>query len=122
MTRRDGRPSMAETARRFLRTYFEEFRDKNRELLIERDALANPLKLFVLFESFIREKVLEANPDLAEVGNGPRIDNLVRRILPEFPQFLGVWLEGFATIPASPPLQTPTVRKGFVKGRMEREE
>ncbi len=121
MSRRDGKPTMAGTARHYLRLYFEEFLDKNRDLLIGRDALASPLKLFVLYESFVREKVLEANPDLAEMGNGPRLDALVRRIIPEFPQFIGVWLEGFDTVPGSPPLQTPNVRKGFVKGKLDEE-
>ena len=119
MTRSEGKPTMAGTARLYLRMYLDEFMEKQRDLLIECNALANPLTLWVLFESFLREKVLDANPDLAEMGNGPRVDALVRRILPEFPQFIGVWLEGFDTVPASPPLQTPNVRKGFVKGRLD---
>jgi hypothetical protein len=86
------------------------------------NARGNPLKLFVLYEDFIRRKVLDANPALRdetpdgrELVREARVGALVRRILPEFDQFIAAWLDRFE----SPPLQTPTsdVRRGIVRGQ-----
>ena len=76
------------------------------------------------------ELVLEANPSLREERTGmtgsqefvheARVGALVRRILPEFAQFIAAWLDRFDTIPLQPPTadaRTPDVRRGIVRAR-----
>ena len=126
LRKRDGSVNITRAGRFYTSFYLDQFYETHRELLMTLDALANPLKLFVLYEDFVRGLVLEANPGLREERPGggefvheARIGALVRRILPEFPQFIAAWLDRFEM----PPFQTPAVRrKGFVKGRRIEED
>ena len=110
LRKRDGTTNIAKAGRFYTSFYMEEFYRENPEVIDALDARANPLKLFVLYESFIREKVLEANPTLrAETPDGrgefiheARVGSLVRRILPEFAQFIAAWVDRFENIKVTP--------------------
>ena len=129
LRKRDGSLNIQKAGRHYTSFYLDQFYETHRELLITLDAMANPLKLFVLYEDFIRGLVLEANPSLREERTGmtgsqefvheARVGALVRRILPEFPQFIAAWLDRFDTVPLQPPtsdVRTPDVRRGIVRG------
>jgi hypothetical protein len=123
LRKRDGSINIQKAGRHYTTFYLNEFFEAEREAILTLDARGNPLKLFVLYEDFIRRKVLEANPALRkesfdgreELVYEARVGALVRRILPEFSQFIAAWLDRFE----SPPLQTPTsdVRRGIVRGQ-----
>ncbi len=109
----DGTVNIAKAGRFYTSQYLDEFFEAHREEIVAKEASANPLKLFVLYEDFIRGKVLEANPSLKEENydgkelvHEARVSALVRRIMPEFPQFIASWLERFDA-----PLATPNVRR-----------
>jgi len=103
LRKRDGSLNIQKAGRHYTSFYLDQFYETHRELLMTLDAMANPLKLFVLYEDFIRGLVLEANPSLREERTGmtgsqefvheARVGALVRRILPEFPQFIAAWLD-----------------------------
>ena len=116
----DGTVNISKTARHFQGHYLEEFIGKERRMIEEKGALGNPLMLFVLYEEFLRQKVIETNPGLCDAYNVPnetRIAVLVRRLMPEFPQFIASWLDRFETVPPTTPSVT-TVR-GLKGGRDE---
>lgn len=128
LRKKNGAVNISRAGRYYTTFYLNEFFEVDREAILQIDARANPLKLFVLYEDFIRGKVLEANPALrkesfdgnSELIHEARVGSLVRRILPEFPQFIASWLDRFDT-----PLQSPTsvdVRRGFERGIESTEE
>ncbi len=117
MTRTDGKPSMAERARVVLLKEMRRWWSEEKDLIEERGFANDPVSLFALFASYIRIRVTQASPDLETRDSAA--DSVMRRILPEFPQFLAVWdafVEEALWGAENPPLETPDVRKGFVKG------
>jgi len=81
--------SMARAAREVLLTYYGDFMD-SWEPASESRFIPDVVGRFVLFEAYLRERIAEANPALNELGGLGRLDTLLRRILPEFPAFLGI--------------------------------
>src|SRR3990172_5308575 len=81
--------SMARAARAALLAYYSDFMD-SWEPASESRFIPDVLGRFVLFEAYLRERIAEANPALNEIGGLGRLDTLLRRILPEFPAFLGI--------------------------------
>lgn len=125
--KKDGSVNMAGAGRYYMSYYLGEFFDAESQTIEASGANTNPLKLYVLYEGFIRAKVLEANPALrkesfdgrGELVEEARVGAIVRRILPEFSQFIAVWLDRFDMPFDVAPLQTPYVgrtTRGIVKG------
>src|SRR3989337_1076408 len=81
--------SMARAARAVLLTYYGDFMD-SWEPASESRFIPDVVGRFVLFEAYLRERIAEAKPALHELGGVGRLDTLLRRILPEFPAFLGI--------------------------------
>src|SRR3990172_10761678 len=81
--------SMAKRARGVLLAYYTDFMD-SWEPASESRFVPDLLARYVAFEAYLRERIAEANPALNEIGGLPRLDTLLRRVLPEFPAFLGI--------------------------------
>lgn len=88
----------------FRRQDFDEFWKKWRPVITEREAMGSPTKLYTLFTSFLREKILEAQPDLDgrdDFGNRRSehlLNSILHRIMPGYNQFVEIWLEHFDPI------------------------
>src|SRR3990172_9454026 len=124
--------SMASTARSVLLTYYSDFMES-----FEPDPhsrfIPDLVGRYVGFEAYMRNIVSECNPGLGDLGSVSRLDSLVRLILPEFPQFLGVlaeyhgWNEDVSRAPSPLANPRPVVRRtvavtfdeglGLVKGK-----
>ena|SRR3990167_1843639 len=107
--------SMAKRARGVLLAYYADFMD-SWEPASESRFIPDLLARYVAFEAYLRERIAEANPALNEIGGLPRLDTLLRRVLPEFAQFLGVMADfhGWDDEPrANPPLSYPPVTSSW---------
>jgi len=83
--------SMAREARNVLGVYYADFMENEWDPKVESSRFIPDLVgRYVWFESYMRNKISESNPQLNDLMSLGRLDSLVRRILPEFPQFIGI--------------------------------
>ena len=119
--------SMAREARNVLGVYYADFMENEWDPKVESSRFIPDLVgRYVWFESYMRNKISESNPQLNDLMSLGRLDSLVRRILPEFPQFIGIMAiyHGWDTNASQAPLDKPPyvgTSPGRTKG-LSREE
>jgi len=83
--------SMARETRSVLLAYYADFMEVEFEPHGEGSRFVPDLVArYVWFEAYIRNLIGESNPGLNDLNSLGRLDALVRRVLPDFHQFIGI--------------------------------